>query len=129
MPENKPVEQDSPSSTTEIHIAGWLDVITEHVNAHLRLYRAFSWVAGSVGVVLLLRYTGVPITRLKQVSDIPKRLVSGNGSISGIVKTTSWNTIGVWHVPWWRWLVRWGIRPPGKDIVRLFLNQVLVSHL
>ncbi len=97
------------------HKTGWLDVGTEHINRHLRAYRTASWVVGSVGVVLLLRFSRVPLKRFRQVSDIPADYVLANRKLSGVVAATKWNTIGVWHVPGWRWLVRYETKPPSED--------------
>ena len=130
--QDSPPTQDSPSAedlqdasspsagilqdTPPHHVTGLLDTLTEHINAHLRYYRMLPWALGSLGVVLLLRYSGVPLKQLYQVTDIPTKLITENRKIYGVVKATSWNTLGVWHVPIWRSVLRWGTHPPGKFI-------------
>ena len=96
------------------HVTGWLDVITEHINNHLRGYRMGAWVVGSVGVVLLLRFSRVPLRRFRQVSDIPVDYVLANRTISGVVAATKWNSIGVWHVPAWRRVLRYEMESPSE---------------
>jgi hypothetical protein len=96
------------------HMMGLSDALTIHINEYIRYYRMVPWVLGSVGVVVFLRYSRTPIARLRQVSDIPVEFVADNRTISGVVKETGWNTVGVWHVPAWRWLLRWKTRPPGE---------------
>lgn len=97
------------------HVTGWTDSLTVHINEYIRYYRMVPWVLGSVGVVVFLRYSRTPIVRFRQVADIPLEFVVDNRKISGFVTTTGWNSVGVWHVPAWRWLLRWRTRPPGES--------------
>ena len=118
--EDKVSRQDTNSVLAEPpphHVTGWLDVVTVHVNDHLRFYRTVSWVVGSVGVVLLLKFTRAPVKQFRQVSSIPSEYVINNTMISGVVAATKWNTIGVWHVPAWRRVVQYQIQPPSECIL------------
>ena len=72
-----------------------LDVVTEHVNRYLHYYRLLPWALGAVGVALFLRHTGIPLRRFRKVSDIPHDLIRNNQRLSGVVKATGWETIGV----------------------------------
>ena len=96
------------------YVRGLSDAFTEHVNAHIRYYRLVPWLVGSVGVALLLRCLPGPLQRLRQVADIPRQLVAENRKLTGVVAETGWNTVGVWHVPIWRWVFKWGTRPPSE---------------
>lgn len=96
------------------NVTGWSDSLTVHINEYIRYYRMVPWVLGSVGVVVFLRYSRTPIARFRQVVDVPLEFVADNRKISGVVTATGWNTIGVWHVPAWRWMLRWRTRPPGE---------------
>lgn len=114
MSESTKTEKTQESVTpVPHHISGHLDVLTEHVNAHIWYYSKLPWVLGSMGVLLLLRYA--PLRQFRQVSHIPKELVAANSKLSGVVATTGWNAVGVWHVPTWRWVLRWGTRPPSES--------------
>ena len=95
------------------HVTGKLDVVTEHVNRYLRYYRLLPWALGAVGMALFLRHTGIPLRRFRKVSDIPHDLIRNNQRLSGVVKATGWETIGVWHVPSWKWLLL-RTRPPSE---------------
>lgn len=107
------------------HVTGQLDIFTEHVNAHIRYYRMLPWLVGSMGVVLFLRFTHIPLRRFRQVSDIPGEFyVMGKGRLSGVVMATGWNTIGVWHVPTWRWVLRWRTRPPSEWCLK-FMKKII----
>lgn len=111
---SRSIEAGDTKDTPTDHVTGWTDVLTVHINEYLRYYRMVPWVLGSVGVVLFLRYSRTPIARFRQVADIPVEFVVDNRKVSGVVKATGWNTLGVWHVPAWRWALRWGTRPPSE---------------
>lgn len=51
-------------------------------------------------------------TRFRHVKDIPQRLFTQNSQLSGVAATTDWNTVGFWHVPVGRRILRWKHRPP-----------------
>ena len=110
------IQSEDSAAAGGHHVTGWTDVLTVHINEYIRYYRMVPWVLGSVGVVVFLRYSRTPIARFRQVSDIPHDFVLENRKMSGVVKATGWNTVGVWHVPAWRWLLRWRTHPPGKLI-------------
>lgn len=105
----------APMEDSPHHVTGLTDVVTIHINEYLRYYRVVPWVLGSVGVVLLLRFSRAPVMRFRQVADFPVEFVAENRKLSGVVVTTGWNTIGVWHVPTWRWVLRWGTHPHSES--------------
>ena len=110
------IMSDKPKGSTDsTHNGGvgYLDTIAQYIDAHVRYYRMIPTVAGLVGVGLFLWYSKLPLRRLRQVSDIPAELIVARRRLTGVVTATSWNTIGVWHVPMWRWAMCWGTRPPG----------------
>ena len=96
------------------HVTGQLDILTEFINDHIRVYRMIPWIVGSVGIALFLRYSHIPLRRFRQVSDIPADFITKNRCISGVVKGANWNTVEVWHIPMWRWALRWGTQLPGQ---------------
>lgn len=120
-------EDSSGDESVGNYVTGWTDVLTVHINEYIRYYRMVPWVLGSVGLVMFLRYSRTPIARFRQVSDIPHDFVLDNRKISGVVKATGWNTVGVWHIPAWRWLLRWWTHPPGECAYTVGLEYFLVS--
>ena len=107
-------KQVEPESLLKYHRTNFIEQSTEFINDHLRLFRMIPWVIGGVGVAILIRYSRLPVRRLKRVMAVPESLIQNNEQLSGIVMSTNWNRIGVWHVPPWRRLLRWRYRPPGK---------------
>lgn len=116
---------------TSHHITGRLDTLTEFINLHIRCYRLIPYVTGAVGVVFLLCYFRVPIRRIRQVSDIPQELITGNRKLSGVVKVTGHDSLGVWHVPTWKWMLSFGTHPPkeclSKDLLRVQFSGVSIN--
>ena len=110
-PSELQTESDAPP-----FVSGRLDALTVHINEYLRYYRMVPWVLGAVFMAVILRRSRVHVRRFRQVADLPDELVRENRRLSGVTVATGWNTVGVWHVPSWRWVFRWGIRPPSKYV-------------
>lgn len=118
-------------NTSSHHITGRLDTLTEYIDHHVRYYRLIPYFAGAVSVVFLLRYFRVPLRRLRRVSDIPRELIISNRTLSGVVKATSHDSLGVWHVPIWKSLLRLGTHPPreclSKDLLTVQFSGVAIA--
>ena len=109
----------TPPETTPVHPSGYrkgvLDEATEFINDHIRLFRQLPWVIGGVGLVLLVRfYPRLVLRRYKRPSDVPEQLTKDNVTLTGIVAMTGWNSVGVWHVPLWRRVLRVDHQPIGE---------------
>ena len=97
------------------HRKGVLDVATEYINANIKAFRRLPWIIGGVGVVLLIRfYPRMAFRRYRRPSDIPRQLFENNARLTGVVAMTGWDSVGVWHVPLWRRVLRWRHQPTGK---------------
>ena len=104
----------TPPQTSEHH-KGLLDVATEYINENIKAFRRIPWVIGGVGVVLLIRYyPRLAFRRYRHSSDIPRQLFENNARLTGVVAMTGWDSMGVWHVPLWRRVLRWRHQPSGK---------------
>lgn len=114
QPEEQTADLQS-SDPLRHHRTNFIEQSTEFINAHLRLFRMIPWAIAGVGVALIIRYSRLPVRRLRQVSAIPESLIRNNEQLAGIVMSADWNRIGVWHVPPWRRLLRWRYRPPSED--------------
>lgn len=90
-----------------------LEVASDYIDGHLRQFRMLPWVVAAVGTLLVYKYSRVPLRRLSQLGDVPPSLLADNIPLRGVVRSTSWNSLGVWHVPTWRRFLRVGHRPPG----------------
>ena len=116
---------------------GLLDEATEFINEHIRIFRQLPWVIGGVGVVLLVRfYPRMAFRRYQRTSDIPRQLIENNVKLTGIVAMTGWNSVGVWHVPLWRRVLRLRHQPIGQlshmttvvhYIISLFSLQIAIQ--
>ena len=104
----------TPSQASEHH-KGLLDVTTEYINDNIKAFRQLPWLIGGVGVVLLVRfYPHLVFRRYRCPSDIPRQLFENNAQLMGVVAMTGWDSVGVWHVPLWRRVLRWRHQPSGK---------------
>ena len=113
---SKSATEDSSNlpPATSNHRKGILDHATEFINDHIRAFRQLPWIIGGVGVVLLVRfYPRLTFRRYRQPSDIPQQLIENNVKLMGIVAMTGWNSVGVWHVPLWRRVLRLKDQPIG----------------
>lgn len=105
----------SPSLPTPEHHKGLLDNATEFINDNLKTFRQLPWIIGGVGVVLLIRfYPRMVLRRYCRPSDIPRQLFENNARLTGVVAVTGWDSVGVWHVPLWRRVLRWRHQPYGR---------------
>ena len=96
------------------HRKGLIDETTEFINDHIRIFRLLPWVIGGVGVGLLVRfYPRMAFRRYQRPSDVPQQLIENNVRLTGIVAMTRWNSLGVWHVPLWRRVLRMRHQPMG----------------
>ena len=113
-------------------VAGWLDNLTEYINLHIRLYRLTPYIIGAVGIVYFLRYFRVPLKRLQHVSDIPKELIISNRKLTGVVKATGPDNIGVWHIPQWKRMLLFKTNPPkqcsSKDLLLVRFSGVAIEN-
>ena len=98
----------------EGYVRGKLDIITEFVDQHIRYYRLLPSIAASAGVIFVIYYFHIPVRRIRSVSLIPKTLITKNKTISGVVKAAGHDSLGVWHVPMWKWILRVGTQPPRE---------------
>ena len=111
---------DSAISTTPLkaseHHKGLLDAATEYINDHIKAFHRLPWIIGGVGVVLLIRfYPHMAFRRYRRPSDIPRQLLENNARLTGVVAMTGWDSVGVWHVPMWRRVLRWQHQPSGES--------------
>lgn len=109
---------DSNTISTPLQISehrkGLLDIATEYINDNIKTFRRLPWIIGGVGVVLLIRfYPRMAFRRYRHPSDIPRQLFENNARLTGVVAMTGWDSIGVWHVPMWRHVLRWRHQPHG----------------
>lgn len=122
---------DQGEDTDSHHITGRLDNLTEFINLHVRYYRLIPSVAGTFFVIFLLRYFRVPLRRIRQVSDISQVLITGNRKLSGIVQITGHDSLGVWHVPTWKWMLSVGTYPSkkwsSKDLLKVHFSGVAIT--
>ena len=96
------------------HRKGLIDETTEFINDHIRIFRLLPWVIGGVGVGLLVRfYPRMVFRRYQRPSDVHRQLIENNVRLTGIVAMTGWNSLGVWHVPQWRHVLRIRHQPIG----------------
>ena len=101
---------------TTQHRKGIIDEATEFINDHIRIFRQLPWVIGGVGIILLARfYPRLVFRRYKRPSDVPEQLIENNVTLMGIVANTGWNSVGVWHVPLWRRVLRLRHQPIGEQ--------------
>ena len=106
---------NATSSQVSEHHKGVLDVATEYINDNIKTFRRLPWIIGGVGVVLLIRfYPRMAFRRYRRPSDIPRQLFENNAWLTGVVAMTGWDSVGVWHVPLWRRVLRWRHQPTGK---------------
>ena len=106
---------NATSSQVSEHHKGVLDVATEYINDNIKTFRRLPWIIGGVGVVLLIRfYPRMAFRRYRRPSDIPRQLFENNAWLTGVVAMTGWDSVGVWHVPLWRRVLRWQHQPTGK---------------
>lgn len=122
----------TPPQASEHH-KGLLDVATEYINDNIKAFRRLPWIIGGVGVVLLIRfYPRLAFRRYHRPSDIPRQLFENNVRLTGVVAMTGWDSVGVWHVPLWRRVLRWQHQPSGKYLVSLLiliLNRVQIKYV
>ena len=105
----------SPRLQASEHRKGYLDVATEYINDNIKTFRRLPWIIGGVGVVLLIRfYPRMAFRRYRSPSDVPRQLLENNVRLTGVVAMTGWESVGVWHVPLWRRVLRWRHQPAGK---------------
>ena len=96
------------------HRSSIMDVTSDYINTHLRLFRMLPWAVAGVGAFFIYKYSRAPLRRLCKVGEIPPSVVVDNVPLRGVVQSTGWDSIGVWHVPTWRRLFRIGHKPPGQ---------------
>ena len=96
------------------HRSSIMDMTSDYINTHLRLFRMLPWAVAGVGAFFIYKYSRPPLRRLCKVGEIPPSVVVDNVPLRGVVQSTGWDSIGVWHVPTWRRLFRIGHKPPGQ---------------
>ena len=112
-----PAISTSPAPEASSHRKGLLDTATEYINDNIRTFRRLPWIIGGVGVVLLIRYyPRMVFRRYQRPSDVPQQLIENNATLMGIAAMTEWNSVGVWHVPLWRRVLRWRHQPPSMRV-------------
>ena len=127
-PTNSPsLAIDNTTSTSlqaSEHRKGLVDVATEYINENIKTFRRLPWLIGGVGVVLLIRfYPRLAFRRYHRPSDVPRQLLENNVRLTGIIAATGWDSVGVWHVPLWRRVLRWQHQPPGKELIEFFCKH------
>lgn len=118
------IDKNATNPQVSEHRKGVLDVATEYINANIKAFRRLPWIIGGVGVVLLIRfYPRMAFRRYRRPSDIPRQLFENNTRLTGVVAMTGWDSVGVWHVPLWRRVLRWRHQPTGKCCISSACNQ------
>jgi hypothetical protein len=121
VPINSPaldVDNNAMHPQVSEHRKGLLDVATEYINDNIKTFRRLPWIIGGVGAVLLVRfYPRMAFRRYRRPSDIPRQLFETNARLTGVIAATGWDSVGVWHVPLWRRVLRWRHQPTGKCIL------------
>ncbi len=105
---------ESPSVGKELNnefVRGKLDAMTEYIDKHIRWYRLIPTIATSGALVFLIYYFHVPIRKIKNGTHLSNALILRNKTLSGVVKSTGHDSIGVWHIPGWRRITRIGTKP------------------
>lgn len=90
-----------------------IDRASSFVDRHLMFFRTLPIVIGGVGLVLILRHMNQRVfSRFKRVSDIPVKYLQSNKTLYGVVPSTEWDSMNVWHVPIGKRLLGLSRRPP-----------------
>eukprot|EP00731_Ephydatia_muelleri_P015405 Em0008g1125a len=116
--------------------AGSISVVeraSSFVDRHLMFFRTLPIVIGGIGLVLVLRHLNHRMfLRFKRVSDIPMKYLESNKRLFGVVPSTEWDSINVWHVPTGKRLLRIGNRPPigcpKDELLRIKFSGVSVGQ-
>jgi len=111
-------------------VRGKLDILTEFIDRNIRVYRLIPSVVTTGTVIFLAYYFHIPIRRITRVSQL-KPLIVRNRTLSGVVQSSCRDSLNVWHVPRWRWILRVGREPPEtcpqNNLLKVFFSGVVIE--